>query len=124
MRVVNAARAAGVQAIDSVFGNVDDLEGLRHWGEQSRRLGFQGMGCLHPRQIPVIHGAYAPTTGEIERAERIVAAFEEARGKGLSVVSLGSKMIDPPVVKQAVRLVEQARLLGLLPQTTPSEAEP
>lgn len=114
-RVVNAARAAGLQAIDSVYGQVDDVEGLRLWCERSRQLGFSGMGCLHPRQIEVIHRGYSPTTAEIDKALRIVAAFEAARAEGRSVVSLGSKMIDPPVIKQATRLVEQARELGLIP---------
>ena len=122
-RVVNAARASGLQAIDSVYGNVDDMEGLSRWGRKSRALGFQGMGCLHPRQIAVIHEAYQPTSAEIEKARRIVAAFDEAEAKGLSVVSLGSKMIDPPVVKQALRLVEQARQLGLTTEAEESETE-
>jgi len=113
-RAVNAARAAGVQAIDSVFGQVDDVEGLRRWCERSRRLGFVGMGCLHPRQIRVIHDAYNPTAAEIDKALRIVEAFEQATAAGLGVVSLGSKMIDPPVIKQAQRLVQQARELGLI----------
>lgn len=122
-RVVNAARASGLQAIDSVYGNVDDMAGLSRWGQRSRALGFQGMGCLHPRQITVIHEAYQPTGAEIEKALRIVAAFEEAEAKGLSVVSLGSKMIDPPVVKQALRLVEQAKQLGLTTDGEETEAE-
>jgi citrate lyase subunit beta/citryl-CoA lyase len=113
-RVVNAARAAGVQPIDSVYGQVDDLEGLGRWGERSRRLGFVGMGCLHPRQIRPIHDAYDPTAAEIEHARRIVAAFEKARAAGRGVVSLGSKMIDPPVIEQSRRLVAQARAAGLL----------
>ncbi len=113
-RLANAARAAGVQAIDSVYGQVDDLEGLRDWAGRSRRLGFQGMGCLHPRQIRVIHAAFSPSSAEITRAQRIVLAFEKAQAEGLGVVSLGSKMIDPPVVRQAQRLVEQARRLGLV----------
>jgi citrate lyase subunit beta/citryl-CoA lyase len=115
LRVVNAARAAGVAPIDSVYGQVDDLEGLARWGERSRALGFVGMGCIHPRQIAVIHAAFAPTAAEIERAERIVAAWEAAQAAGSSVVSLGSKMIDPPVVRQAATLVAQARRTGRLP---------
>ncbi len=113
-RLVNAARAAGVQAIDSVYGDVQDEEGLLAWGHASRAMGFAGMGCVHPRQIRVIHQAFAPTTEEIEKALRIVEAFREAEARGLSVVSLGSKMIDPPVVTRARRLVERARELGLL----------
>jgi len=113
-RVVNAARAAGVQAIDSVYGQVDDAEGLREWCKHSRQLGFTGMGCLHPRQIEVIHTAYNPTRDEIDKALRIVEAFERARAEGRSVVSLGAKMIDPPVIKQAQRVVDLARDLGLV----------
>ncbi|MBI4161959.1 MAG: citrate lyase ACP [Acidobacteria bacterium] len=114
-RLVNAARAAGVQAIDSVYGDFEDLDGLRRWAEASRRLGFEGMGCVHPRQIPVIHAAFNPSPAEIEKAQRIVAAYREAQEKGLGVVSLGSKMIDPPVVERAKRVVERARRLVLLP---------
>jgi len=113
-RVVNAAHAAGVQAIDSVFGDVSDLEGLRAWACNSRALGFEGMGCVHPMQIPVIHEAFAPASTEIERARRIVAAYNEAQEKGLGVVSLGSKMIDAPVVQRALKLIGRAQAMGLV----------
>ncbi len=115
-RLVNAARAAGVQAIDSVYGDVGDVEGLRTWGARSRAMGFDGMGCIHPRQIEPIHEAFAPTPEEIDRALKIVAAFEEAEAKGLGVVSLGTRMVDPPVVLRAQRLVARARRTGLLPE--------
>jgi len=118
-RLVNAARAAGVQAIDSVFGDVGDMDGLVAWAERSRALGFEGMGCIHPRQIEPIHRAFAPTAEEIEKAQKIVAAFEEAGRKGLGVVSLGTRMVDPPVVKRALRLIATARQAGLIPGSTP-----
>jgi citrate lyase subunit beta/citryl-CoA lyase len=111
-RLVNAAKAAGIQAIDSVFGDVGDMDGLRRWGENSRALGFEGMGCIHPTQIPVIHEAFTPSHLEIEKALKIVAAFEEAQQRGLGVVSLGSKMIDPPVVQRALKLVARAKQMG------------
>jgi citrate lyase subunit beta / citryl-CoA lyase len=114
MRVVNAARAAGVQAIDSVYGDVADSEGLLRWGEASRAMGFEGMGCIHPIQIETIHRAFAPTRSELEKAEQIVAAYADAQARGLGVVSLGSKMIDAPVVQRALKLVERARLMGLV----------
>jgi citrate lyase subunit beta/citryl-CoA lyase len=126
-RLVNAARAAGVQAIDSVFSDVADEEGLLAWGRRSRAMGFQGMGCIHPRQIRVIHEAFAPGPDELEKALRIVEAFEEAEAKGLGVVSLGTKMIDRPVVLRARRLVDEARAAGLLsgaPTTSESGTEP
>ena len=112
-RLVNAARSAGLQAIDSVYGDVGDMEGLKRWAQNSRALGFEGMGCIHPAQIPAIHAAFAPSAKEIERAQKIVAAFEEATRRGVAVVSLGSKMIDPPVVQRAVKLVARAKQMGL-----------
>jgi citrate lyase subunit beta/citryl-CoA lyase len=112
-RLVNAAKAAGVQAIDSVYSDVADMDGLKRWGENSRALGFEGMGCIHPAQIPVIHAAFAPSAAEIEKAQKIVVAFEEAQQRGVGVVSLGSKMIDPPVVQRALKLVARARAMGL-----------
>jgi citrate lyase subunit beta/citryl-CoA lyase len=112
-RLVNAAKAAGVQAIDSVYSDVADMDGLKRWGEASRALGFEGMGCIHPAQIPVIHVAFAPSAGEIEKAQEIVSAFEEAQQRGVAVVSLGSKMIDPPVVQRALKLVARAKAMGL-----------
>jgi len=113
-RVVNAAHAAGVQAIDSVFGDVGDMEGLRAWGLNSRALGFEGMGCIHPLQIAVIHEAFSPTAAEIDRTRKIVAAYNEAQERGLGVVSLGSKMIDPPVVNRALKLMARAKAMGLV----------
>jgi citrate lyase subunit beta/citryl-CoA lyase len=114
-RVVNAAKAAHVQAIDSVYGHVADAEGLLHWGEGSRAMGFEGMGCLHPIQIEIIHRAFAPTESELKKALEIVAAYEEAQKRGLGVVSLGSKMVDAPVVQRALKLVARAKQMGIAP---------
>jgi citrate lyase subunit beta/citryl-CoA lyase len=113
-QVVNAARAAGVSPIDTVFSDVGDMEGLRESVLEARALGFDGKGCIHPRQIRVIHEAMAPSGKELERAKKIVTAFNKAEAQGLGVVSLGSKMIDPPVVKRALRTVDVAVAGGLL----------
>jgi citrate lyase subunit beta/citryl-CoA lyase len=77
-------------------------------------MGFEGLGCVHPVQIPVIHEAFAPTPTEIEKAGKIVAAYESAQEKGLGVVSLGSKMVDAPVVQRAIKLIARARSMGLV----------
>lgn len=106
--VVNAARAAGIQPIDSVFSDVGDMEGLRQNVLRSRALGFDGMGCIHPRQIKVIHETFAPLPDEIEKAKKIVFAFHKAQEQGLGVVALGTKMIDPPVVKRALNIINLA----------------
>ena len=113
-QVINAARAAGVQPIDTVFSDVADTEGLRASVLEAKGLGFDGKGCIHPRQIPVIHEAFAPSDKELDKALRIVAAFEDAEKRGLGVVSLGSKMIDPPVVKRAQRVVQMAKSAGMI----------
>ena len=106
--VVNACRAAGIQPIDSVFSDVGDMEGLKQNVLRSKALGFDGMGCIHPRQITVIHETFAPSSEEIERAKKIVFAFHKAQEQGLGVVALGTKMIDPPVVKRALNTIELA----------------
>ncbi len=112
--IVNAARAAGVQPIDTVFSDVDDMAGLRASVLEARALGFDGKGCIHPRQIRVVHEAFAPEPAEVDKARRIVLAFEAAVARGLGVVSLGSKMIDPPVVKRAQHTVQLAVATGRL----------
>ena len=112
--VVNAARAAGIQPIDTVYSDVSNMEGLRQSVLEAKSLGFEGKGCIHPRQVKVVHEAFAPTVEEIEKAKKIVLAFEEAEKKGLGVVSLGSKMIDPPVVKRAMKTIELAIINNLV----------
>jgi citrate lyase subunit beta/citryl-CoA lyase len=112
--IVNAARAAGIQPIDTVFSDVADMEGLKASVKEAKALGFDGKGCIHPRQIVPIHEALAPDETEITKAKRIVLAFEKAQSEGLGVVALGNKMIDPPVVKRALRTVEMATAIGKL----------
>ncbi|MFH0759608.1 MAG: citrate lyase acyl carrier protein [Bacteroidota bacterium] len=112
-RLVNACKAAGIQPIDSVFSDVADMEGLKENVKRSRLLGFEGMGCIHPRQVPVIHEGFCPSEKEIRKAEGIIEAFHEAESKGLGVIALGTKMIDPPVVKRAMRTMELAFRFGL-----------
>ena len=114
-QVVNAARAGHVQPIDTVFSDVTDMDGLMESVIEAKGLGFDGKGCIHPRQIEVIHRGFAAGDGEVKKATRIVVAFEKAEAEGLGVVSLGSKMIDPPVVKRASRTVELAVASGVLP---------
>lgn len=112
--IVNAARAAKIMPFDTVFSDVADMEGLRESVIEAKSLGFDGKGCIHPRQIAVIHEAFAPSQSEIDKATKIVLAFDKAEREGVGVVSLGSKMIDPPVVKRAMRTVDMAESLGIL----------
>jgi citrate lyase subunit beta/citryl-CoA lyase len=112
--VVNAAKAAGIQALDSVFSDVTAMDELTRSTSESRAIGFDGRGCIHPRQIPVIHSAFLPSEEEIKKAAEIVFAYNLARKSGKGVVALGSKMIDAPVVKRALGIIQAAIASGML----------
>ena len=111
-QVANAAKAAGVQAIDTVFADIEDMDALRASCRAAKELGFEGKGCIHPRQVPVVNDEFTPTAAEIEKAQTIVLAFKEAQTQGRNVVSVGSKMIDPPVVDRARRTIAMATAMG------------
>lgn len=115
-QVVNAARSAGIQAIDTVFSDINDEDSLRESIREAKEIGFDGKGCIHPRQIKPIHEEFAPSISEIKKAKEIVLAFDKAEKKGLGVVSLGSKMIDPPVVKRALHTLSLAVITELIPK--------
>lgn len=106
--IVNAAKAAGLQAMDSVFSDVGDDEGLRQSSLEAKAIGFDGKGCIHPRQIKIVHEAFAPTVEEVAYATSVLEAFEDAQRNGSGVVALGSKMIDAPVVRWAQRVLALA----------------
>lgn len=93
------------------------MEGLKLNVENSKSLGFEGMGCIHPRQVSVIRKGFCPAESEVVRAEKIIAAFKDAESRGLGVVALGSKMIDPPVVKRAMLTMDMAISFGLRPHS-------
>lgn len=112
--IVNAARAARLQPIDSVYSDVADTDGLIQSAKRARALGFEGKGCIHPSQIQAIHYVFAPSEAEIKKACEIILAYENAKSEGLGVTALGSKMIDAPVVKRARTLVQRARTLGVI----------
>jgi len=106
--VLHAARAAHIDAFDVVYGNIDDDEGFLREVAIAKGLGFDGKSLIHPKQIELLHRAYAPTAEEIEHAKRVMAAAEEAHHKGLGVVSLDGKMVDPPVIDEAEMVLERA----------------
>ena len=99
-----AAAAAEVAAIDTVFTDFRDLEGLLRYASQARRDGFSGMLAIHPAQVEVINAAFEPTAEELERAARIIRLFDENPGAG--TVGLDGKMIDRPHLIQARRLLQ------------------
>ncbi|MCH7830300.1 MAG: CoA ester lyase [Proteobacteria bacterium] len=101
-----AAGAAAVPAFDTVFTDFRDDDGLRRYAANARRDGFSGMLAIHPAQVAVINTAFVPTPAEIEKAERIVALFEENPGAG--TIGLDGTMIDRPHLLQAERLLRLA----------------
>lgn len=117
-RICNAARAAGLLALDTPFFRFRDDEALKANCLASRRLGFKGRFAIHPAQIEPINACYSPSAGEIEEARRIVAAYEDAERQGRGSTSLDGRVIDVPVVKRARALLAQ---VAPTEQTAPSE---
>jgi len=111
--VVLAAKAAGLLAFDTVYTDIDDLDGLREQAAMSVALGFSGKAAIHPSQIAVIHEAFRPDEKDVRKAERIVRGAREAEERGLGVVAVDGRMVDAPVVAQAQRTLELARLAGM-----------
>ncbi len=107
-RLVVAARSQGVQPLDTVYADVNDMEGLREETMAVIEMGFDGKGAIHPGQLPVIHDCFTPDDAEVEAAREIIAAVEKARRKGLGSASLHGKMIDLPVEKRARRILRRA----------------
>ena len=102
-----AAAAAEVAAIDTVFTDFRDADGLLHYATKARRDGFTGMLAIHPNQVETINSAFEPTAEELQRAERIIRLFDESPGAG--TVALDGKMIDRPHLVQAQRLLRAKR---------------
>ena len=106
--IVVAARAAGIDALDTVYSNLNDMETFRREVEYIKTLGFDGKSIINPRQIEVVNEVFTPTEKDIEKAKAIVAAIKEAEKKGSGVIALNGKMIDRPVVIRAQRLIALA----------------
>lgn len=107
--IVVAARAAGIDCIDTVYSDINNEEQLIRETTAIKKLGFDGKSIINPRQIRPIHKIFTPTPQEIEKALRIKAALEEALANGSGVVSLKGKMIDRPVLLRALRCLELAK---------------
>ncbi len=114
MNVLWGAKAAGIQAIDSIFADVNDMDALRKETELIKRLGFTGKCMVNPRQINIIHDVFAPKQEEVDYALEVMDAIKRAREMGTGVISLKGKMIDRPVVVRAARVLNTARAHGMV----------
>ncbi len=112
--LVVAAASAHVQAVDGVWVDLKDTEGLLGFARQSRRLGFSGMSLIHPSQIDPINNVFSPTAGEIDYARQVLKAYEEAVARGDGSISFGGQLIDKPIVERARRTLDLAQALGVV----------
>lgn len=112
--VLLAARAAGIDAIDTVFSDVNDEDGLRKETALIKQLGFDGKSIINPRQIKPVHEIFTPTEKEIKKALAVIEAIKEAEKNGSGVIALNGKMIDKPVVDRARRFLDLAQAAGVL----------
>jgi citrate lyase subunit beta/citryl-CoA lyase len=110
--VVAAAKAAGVQASDTVYADLSNDAGLADECARARDLGFDGKGAINPRQLPIIHRAFSPSGEELTRAQAIVDAAIEAESRGLGAVAVDGRMVDQPVLERARRLIKYAEKLS------------
>ncbi|MBM7653859.1 citrate (pro-3S)-lyase subunit beta [Neobacillus cucumis] len=113
-QILFAARAAGIDALDTVFSDVEDEEGFSREVKLIKQLGFDGKSLINPRQIQVVHDIYSPTEDEIMKAIRVIEAAKEAEVKGSGVISLNGKMIDKPIVERAQRVLEIAEAVNMV----------
>jgi citrate lyase subunit beta/citryl-CoA lyase len=108
-RVVLAAAHAGVDAIDTLYTDFEDTDGLAADTRAARDIGFGGKMAIHPGQVPVINNAFTPDAEDIDWAERVLAARDEAETEGRGVFAVDGEMIDAPLVAQAEAILERAR---------------
>jgi citrate lyase beta subunit len=107
-QVAMAAATVGADAIDAVFTNLLDAESLRRDCERARGLGFRGKMAIHPKQVEVINNVFTPTASDVERATRLVAAYEAARAAGEGVTTMDGRMVELPIVDRARRILAHA----------------
>ncbi len=111
-RMVLASRAADLEPpLDTVWIHIKDLDGMRASSERAKRMGFQGKMCIYPPQVAIVNEVYSPTAEEIDHAERVVAAFEEAEKAGSSSIQLDGYFIDYPIVYKARRVLAAAEAI-------------
>ena len=108
-----AARAAGIQCFDTVFTDLDDMEGFLAETRQNKEMGFDGKSLINPKQIRPVHEIFAPTEKEVLQAEAMVTAFREAAAKGIGVFTVNGKMVDVAFIPGAERTLKLAKACGM-----------
>ena len=111
--ILHAARANGLMAFDTVYSDARNEEGFLREASLIKQLGFDGKSLINPNQITLIHNLFAPTQKEVDHAERVIAAAEEAERNGSGVVSLNGKMVDTPIIERAKLVLQRAAASGI-----------
>ncbi len=111
--VLMACREAGIAAIDAVFSDINDLDGLREDVGLAKNLGFDGKTVVHPRQIKLVNSTFAPSEKEVRYALRVLATLEEGRRQHKGVITLDGSMLDKPMALRALNTLRQARAAGM-----------
>lgn len=105
-QIVMAAKAAKIDAIDTVFADIEDEEGLKEETEYIKKIGFTGKAVINPRQIAIVNGVFMPTENEIRKASKIYRGWIKAKSEGIGVFAIDGKMVDAPVMERAKRILE------------------
>ena len=113
-RIVMAAKAHGLLAIDAPYGHFKDTDGLQHSSATACALGFDGKWAIHPNQIEIINSVFSPSSADIERARKVLDANDKAKAEGRGAVSVDGRMVDQATVRLAQQLWDQARHLKLI----------
>lgn len=108
-----AARAAGVQCFDTMYPNIDDMQGFEQEVIQNRQMGFDGKSIVNPKQIRFVHETFAPTAKEIIYAEKLIRSFDEQTDAGVGVYTVDGKMVDIPFFEDARRIIALAKACGV-----------
>lgn len=112
-QMVIAARAAGVQCFDTVWTNLDDMDGFRKDVQTIHDMGFDGKSCVNPRQIDIVHEIFTPTTKDIIFAEKVIKEIDDKKAKGIGVFTVDGKMIDIAFYDGAQRTIKLAKAAGV-----------
>jgi citrate lyase subunit beta/citryl-CoA lyase len=111
--IATAAAAAHVQAVDGVWVDLNDSDGMKRFAKQARRLGMSGISIIHPNQVEDANAAFTPTREDIDYAQAVVNAFEDARARGLGAIAFRGQLLDYPIVDRARQILALAKTLGV-----------
>ena len=111
--ILMAAREAGIRCIDTVFSDVNDMDGFRDEVTKIKDMGFDGKSCIHPKQVKEVHKIYTPTEKQIKHAVKVLVSYDDAVRNNKGVIAVDGKMVDGPIVVRAQRIVDAARAAGI-----------